>query len=131
MSKRPVPDEIMDAWLCPLLTQRAIRRDLLRYVRSVPTKRELLEWAKRQRAFDRPVVGARGPRLPPEHGRMLADVFPRGRLVEISDSYTLIPEDQPARLAAHIREFLSDDALDNTNGPAASEIQPAARSAAR
>jgi len=47
MSKRPVPDEIMDAWLRPLLTQRAIRRDLLKYVRSVPKKRELLQWADR------------------------------------------------------------------------------------
>src|SRR5215471_897383 len=56
MSKRPVPDEIMDAWLRPTLTQRAVRRDLLKYVRSVPKKGELLEWAERQRAFDRPVM---------------------------------------------------------------------------
>jgi hypothetical protein len=27
--------------------------------------------------------------------------------VEIADSYTLIPEDQPAALAAHMREFLT------------------------
>jgi hypothetical protein len=27
--------------------------------------------------------------------------------VEIEDSYTLIPEDQPAQLAAHMRELLA------------------------
>jgi hypothetical protein len=32
MSKRPLPDELLDRWLEPLQTQRAIRRDLRRYV---------------------------------------------------------------------------------------------------
>ena len=41
--------------------------------------------------------------MPPEHGRRLADLFPQGRLVEIPDSYTLIPLDQPARLAEAMR----------------------------
>jgi len=133
MSKRPVPDEIMDAWLRPALTQRAVRRDLLKYVRSVPKKGELLEWAERQRAFDRPVLVVWAPEdriMPPEHGRRLAQLFPRGRLVEISDSYTLIPEDQPAALAAQIREFLSGEAVHDMNGPATSDIHPAARSSA-
>jgi pimeloyl-ACP methyl ester carboxylesterase len=43
--------------------------------------------------------------MPPEHGRRLADLLPQGRPVEIPDSYTLIPLDQPARLAEVIREF--------------------------
>lgn len=133
MSKRPVHDEIMDAWLRPLLTQRAIRRDFLKYVRSVPNKRELLEWAERQRAFDRPVLVVWAPEdriMPAEHGRRLAELFPRGRLVEISDSYTLIPEDQPARLAAQIREFLSREIVNDTNGRATSALHPVARSSA-
>jgi pimeloyl-ACP methyl ester carboxylesterase len=45
--------------------------------------------------------------LPREHGARLAALFPDARLVEIDDSYTLIPEDQPKRLARAIREFLS------------------------
>src|SRR5262249_34007840 len=133
MSKRPVPDDVMDAWLRPALTQRAIRRDLLKYVRSVPKKGELLEWAERQRAFDRPVLVVWAPEdriMPPEHGRRLAQLFPRGRLVEISDTYTLIPEDQPAALAAQIREFLSGEAVHDMNGPATSDIRPDARSSA-
>jgi len=70
-----------------------------------------LEWAERQRSFDRPVlvVWAEDDRVMPcEHGRRLADHFPRGRLVEVADSYTLIPEDQPGALAGAIREFVGD-----------------------
>ena len=45
--------------------------------------------------------------MPPEHGRRLAELLPQGQLVEMDDSYTLIPLDQPARLAQIIREFTS------------------------
>jgi hypothetical protein len=51
--------------------------------------------------------------MPHEHGRRLADLFPNARLVEIADSYTLIPEDQPAELAAHLRAFLSDRTINS------------------
>ena len=45
--------------------------------------------------------------MPPEHGRRLAGLLPDARLVEVADSYTLIPLDQPARLASIVREFTS------------------------
>jgi pimeloyl-ACP methyl ester carboxylesterase len=44
--------------------------------------------------------------MPLEHGRRLAELLPQGRLVEIPDSYTLIPLDQPGQLAQSIREFV-------------------------
>jgi pimeloyl-ACP methyl ester carboxylesterase len=59
--------------------------------------------------FDRPalVVWAKEDKLmPPEHGRRLAQMLPDARLVEIEDSYTLIPQDQPALLAKLLREFI-------------------------
>jgi hypothetical protein len=59
--------------------------------------------------FDRPalVVWANGDRvMPPEHGRRLAELLPQGRLVEVEDSYTLIPLDRPAGLGQIIREFV-------------------------
>jgi pimeloyl-ACP methyl ester carboxylesterase len=112
MSKRGVPHEIMDSWLRPALTQREIRRDLLKYVRTVEPKDQLLEWAERQRAFDRSVLvvwAAEDRVMPPEHGRRLAELFRHARLVEIPDSYTLVPEDQPAKLTEEIREFVSTE----------------------
>ena len=66
--------------------------------------------ARRCASFDRPaLVGGRAEDrlMPPEHGRRLAELLPQGRLVEIADSYTLIPEDQPAALAAHMRELMA------------------------
>ena len=111
MSKRPVPDEVMDGWFRPLQTRPEIRRDLRKYALSIPPKNELLEWSERLRSFDRPalVVWAAEDRvMPPEHGRRLAGMLPRGLLIEIPDSYTLIPEDQPGELARAIRGFVRD-----------------------
>ena len=111
MSKRPVPHEVMDEWFRPLQTRPEIRRDLRKYALSIPPKSELLEWSERLRSFDRPVLvvwAAEDRVMPPEHGRRLAEILPQGRLIEISDSYTLIPEDQPGELARAIRGFVQD-----------------------
>ena len=58
--------------------------------------------------FERPVLvvwDSEGRMMPNDHGRKLAADFSDGRLVEIDDSYTLIPIDSPIRLAAEIRKF--------------------------
>lgn len=113
MSKRPIPDAITDEWLRPLLTQRAIRRDLERYVRAM-RKDDMLVAATRLPAFDRPalVVWAREDRvMPPAHGQRLAALLPQGRLVEVADSGTLIAEDQPVALARAIRDFIQHTPL--------------------
>jgi len=97
-------------WLQPVLTHPEIRRDTVRVLRSVAANRGLLVRAAGKLAeFDRPalVVWAAGDRvMPPEHGSRLAGLLPSGRLVEVNDSYTLVPLDQPARLAHAIREFV-------------------------
>ena len=114
MAKRPIPKELSDRWLAPLLGSRAIRRDLARYIRSVrATVRDgvLPRAAERLRGFDRPalVVWAKEDRVMPiEHGRRLAELLPQGRLVEVEDSYTLIPLDQPQRLADEIAAFVAE-----------------------
>jgi pimeloyl-ACP methyl ester carboxylesterase len=110
MAKRPIPDVIFDAWLRPAQTQRGVRRDLGKYVRTCK-KGDMLVAAERLRRFDRPalVVWAPEDRVnPPEYGRRFAELLPHGRLVEIADSYTLIPLDQPGELARAIRQFIRD-----------------------
>ncbi|MFC8228667.1 alpha/beta fold hydrolase [Streptomyces sp. NPDC057287] len=109
MSRRPVPHEVMDDWFRPLWTSAAIRRDLRAYVLGVPPRDELLRWAEALRDFDRPalVVWASEDKvMPPDHGRRLAEMLPKGELVLIDDSLTLIPEDQPQRLSEALREFV-------------------------
>ena len=97
-------------WVKPVLRQPGIRRDAVRTLRAAAADTGLLlAAAERLPGFDRPalVVWASGDRvMPPEHGRRLAGLLPYGRLVEVEDSYTLIPLDQPTRLAQIIREFV-------------------------
>ena len=96
-------------WAKPVMTQPEIRRDAVRMLRAAAADRGLLvEAAGRLPGFDRPalVVWASGDRVMPlEHGRRLAGLLPQGRLVEVDDSYTLIPLDQPAQFARIVREF--------------------------
>jgi pimeloyl-ACP methyl ester carboxylesterase len=96
-------------WMKPILRQRKIRRDTVRVLRAVAADEHLmLDAAECLPTYDRPalIVWASGDRvMPPDHGRRLAQLLPQGQLVEIPDSYTLIPLDQPTRLAQIIRGF--------------------------
>jgi len=96
-------------WIKPVTTQPQIRRDAVRVLRAVAADtRLLLEAAECLPRFPRPalVIWASNDRvMPPEHGRRLAGLLPHSRLAEVEDSYTLIPLDQPAKLAQIIREF--------------------------
>jgi pimeloyl-ACP methyl ester carboxylesterase len=107
-------DAATAAWIKPVLSRREIRRDTVRVLRAIAAERDLmLHAAEGLRRFDRPalVVWASEDRvMPPEHGRRLAELLPLGQLVEIPDSYTLIPLDQPTQLAAVIRSFAGDAA---------------------
>src|SRR6478752_7166737 len=104
-------DAATAGWMKPILHDPAIRRDTVRVLRGIAAEPQLLvDIAARLPEFDRPalVVWASEDRVMPlEHGRRLADLLPQGRLREISDSYTLLPLDQPAELAQAILEFVS------------------------
>jgi pimeloyl-ACP methyl ester carboxylesterase len=82
-------------WMKPVLKQPEIRRDAVRMLRAaVADTNLLLVAAESLPSFDRPalVVWASADRVMlPEHGRRLAGLLPHGQLVEIEDSYTLIP----------------------------------------
>jgi pimeloyl-ACP methyl ester carboxylesterase len=107
-------DAVTARWMRPVLQQPEIRRDTVRVLRAAGADKQLLlDAAQCLPSFDRPalVVWASDDRvMPPEHGRRLADTLPRGRLVEVADSYTLIPLDQPAELARLVRDLTRDPA---------------------
>jgi pimeloyl-ACP methyl ester carboxylesterase len=102
-------DEATARWMKPVLTRPEIRRDTVRMLRAASADtRFLLAAAERLPDFSRPALvvwASRDRVMPPEHGRRLAKLLPQAQLAEVDDSYTLVPLDQPARLAQLIRDF--------------------------
>ncbi|GAA3978753.1 alpha/beta hydrolase [Streptomyces marokkonensis] len=110
LTKRPVPEAVVDGWLRPLRTDPAIRRDFRHYNTHV-RRSELLEAAQGLRSFDRPALvvwATEDLMMPRAHGRRLAELLPQGRLVEVEDARTLIAEDQPELLSSLLREFIAE-----------------------
>jgi pimeloyl-ACP methyl ester carboxylesterase len=109
MTKKGVPDELMREWLAPL-KRREIRRDLRKYAGdALNGKRAMRAATPLLEGFNRPVLvvwDREGRMMPNEEGRRLAGSFLDAQLVELSDCYTLIPEDQPSQLAAAIDAFV-------------------------
>jgi pimeloyl-ACP methyl ester carboxylesterase len=112
MSKRPIPDEMVDRWLKPALSQAAIRRDLRKYAGDTRVgRRQLASANSRLPGFGKPVLvawAAEDKVMPIKTGRQLAALFPGSPFVEIDDSRTLIPIDQPRALASVVAAFISD-----------------------
>jgi pimeloyl-ACP methyl ester carboxylesterase len=108
-------DAVTVRWLRQLFADKATRHDAVRILRSIAADRGLLTRAATALPrFERPalVVWATADRvMPPDHGRRLAELLPQSQLVEIAESYTLIPLDQPDLLARAIREFVSGQAV--------------------
>jgi pimeloyl-ACP methyl ester carboxylesterase len=111
MSKRPLPEELGDQWLEPALTNAAIRRDLRKYAGDTRQgRRQLVKANSRLAGFAKPVLvvwAAEDKVMPAAAGRRLAASFPNSRFIEIPDSRTLIPIDQPRALAGAIATFVS------------------------
>ncbi|MGI8880298.1 MAG: alpha/beta fold hydrolase [Jatrophihabitans sp.] len=107
-------DAVTARWMRPVIMRNDIRRDAVRILRAAFADRHLLLTAAESLpAFDRPalVVWATEDRVMPlEHGRRLAELLPHSRLMEVADSYTLIPLDQPSELARIIGEFVASSA---------------------
>jgi pimeloyl-ACP methyl ester carboxylesterase len=104
LTRRRLPDELLDAWVEPFLSDAAVRRDARRFLLAID-REALLDNTALLHDFDRPVLIAWAPEdrfFPLDHAHRLAAIFPRARLVEIPDSYTFVSLDQPERLAALI-----------------------------
>jgi pimeloyl-ACP methyl ester carboxylesterase len=111
MSARPIPNEIMDSWFEPARTDKRIRQDLRKYIGDIRRgKRDLVQATTQLATFTKPVLvvwGADDRVMPARSGRRLADAFPDAKFIEIADSRTLLPWDQPTALAKEMRSFIS------------------------
>jgi pimeloyl-ACP methyl ester carboxylesterase len=107
MSKRPIPDDLMERWLWPLTNNSSVRSDFQRYARSVQGD-EMLKAADGLRSFKKPVLivwPTDNRVMPKDHGPRFVSLISNARLVEIEDSGTLVPLDQPKALANALRSF--------------------------
>lgn len=109
VAKRLPPREVVTSYLAPSRHNRAIRKDLTRFLKGV-NRRHTLAAAEKLPAFDKPVLlawASEDKLFPLSLAERLAAKLPHATIVEIADSYTFIPEDQPAELAGHVIEFVA------------------------
>jgi pimeloyl-ACP methyl ester carboxylesterase len=112
LSKRRIPDDLTDAWMAPLLSSSAIRREIAAILKGI-SNRYTLDAAKRFGEFAKPVLIAWAPEdrfFKLRYAERMADSFPNARLERIEDSYTFVSLDQPERTAELIGAFAGDTA---------------------
>ncbi|WP_326565354.1 alpha/beta hydrolase [Amycolatopsis rhabdoformis] len=107
VTKKPLDPAVASSYLLRLRSSHGVQRDLRKLLSSVDSALTLAA-ASELRTFDRPVLlawASEDKLFPVRLAHRLADLLPDARVVEIADSYTFVPEDQPAVLAGHIVEF--------------------------
>ena len=108
ISPEAVNPEVLDSWVRPFLDDAGVRRDTVKFLRSI-SNRYTLDAAERLRSFDRPTLIAWAPAdrfFKLRYAERLAAEIPDARLVRIENSRTFVSEDQPERLAAEIASFI-------------------------
>jgi pimeloyl-ACP methyl ester carboxylesterase len=109
VAKRPIPRDLVDSYLLPSRHDAAVRQDLRRFLRGVH-HRYTLAAARALPQFTRPVLlawAAEDRLFPLGLAHRLAALLPHATVVPIPDSYTFVPEDQPALLARLVVDFAS------------------------
>jgi pimeloyl-ACP methyl ester carboxylesterase len=107
MAKKPIPQDIIDAWTSAGLADKRIRLDLIKYCLTRFVKADLIRATHRLADFtgDTLVLWSHNPVMPVEHAQRLA-ALTRGALRYIDDANVLVMLDQPEQTAQAIAEFL-------------------------
>ncbi|HEX5116081.1 MAG TPA: alpha/beta hydrolase [Pseudonocardiaceae bacterium] len=108
VAKHPLPQEILNSYTRPVHDVAGVRRDMRNFLRRVD-KRHTLAAADKFADVKMPVllVGAADERVFPERlAQKLEQLLPDARRVVVDDSYTFVPEDQPAELVRLVVDFL-------------------------
>jgi pimeloyl-ACP methyl ester carboxylesterase len=107
-TKEPLPPELIASWMEPGLHDRDVKRDVKKVTIGM-NKRYTLEAIEKLRNSELPVLLTWAPRdriFPLKYAQRFADEVPNARIVEIPDSRTFVPVDQPQRLADEIASFV-------------------------
>jgi pimeloyl-ACP methyl ester carboxylesterase len=106
-SKTPIPPELVASWMEPGLHDPGVKRDAKKVTAGM-NKRYTLEAAEKLRSSELPILltWAPGDRFfPIKYAQRLASEAGNAEIVEIPDSATFVPLDQPAQLADLIADF--------------------------
>ena len=107
-AKSTVPPELIASWMEPGQKDPGVRRDLKKVTTGM-NKRHTLEAAEKLRGSELPILFAWAPGdryFPIKYAERLAGAVRNARIVEIPDSKTFVPVDQPQRLAEEIASFV-------------------------
>jgi pimeloyl-ACP methyl ester carboxylesterase len=117
---RRIDRQAEDSYLLAGMTIPGIERDLKRVIKGLDT-RYTNEAADRLGEFDKPalIAWSREDRFfKPTHAQRLAQDLPNARLEWIENARSLSPEDEPARLAELIANFVRESAAPTWATPA-------------
>jgi len=110
-AKTTIPPELVESWSAPGVKGKApgVWRDLKK-VSAGMNKRYTLEAAQKLSRSELPLLLAWAPEdkyFPLKYAERLAGEVPDAKLVQIPDSKTFVPLDQPQRLADEIAGFVN------------------------
>ncbi len=106
-TSKPLPPELIASWMQPGLHDADVKRDVKKVTTGM-NKRYTQEAAEKLRSSALPflLTWAPGDRFfPIKYAERLASELPNARIVQIPDSKTFVPIDQPQRLADEIAGF--------------------------
>jgi pimeloyl-ACP methyl ester carboxylesterase len=106
-ARTQIPPELIASWMEPALHDPGVKRDAKKVTAGM-NKRYTLEAAEKLRGSDLPILltWAPGDRFfPIKYAERLASEAGNAKIVEIPDSKTFVPLDQPAQLADLIADF--------------------------
>jgi pimeloyl-ACP methyl ester carboxylesterase len=106
--KHPLDPLASDAYALPCLRDPDVLRDTAKAMAGASTEAVRQAGAALIEAWERPALlvwSREDPVFPVDHARRYAAALPAADLVEIDDSYSFVPEDQPRALARVIAAF--------------------------
>jgi pimeloyl-ACP methyl ester carboxylesterase len=107
LSRRPIPDEVMDGWTLRALKDPGIMADLRKALVGLNPE-VLLDNSPKLTSFEKPVllIWAREDKFfKIANAHRLAAVFPNARVEELTDAYAFVSWDQPDRVAELVGAF--------------------------
>ena len=110
LTNEQIDADAEDSYVLPVLTNKAVARDVRRVLRGLDSK-YTIDAALKLAGWDRPALIAWSENdrfFPLEHGERLAKIIPGARFEQIDDARTFSAEDQPERLAGLIGAFVEE-----------------------